>query len=219
MRRLIFVWRFFATALLVFFFVALTGCTINRTTKEAPRFITVTGSSTVELFPERQILEFTVATSGWSARQLVADLNVITDRFVNNVQTLGVSPADITKSPCTVTNPNQGYDARRTICVVIKDEALIPAIIDCKTTSIRLRNNKLIYPTDINNSLRLARTQAMQNAQESASLLSGAGGARIGSVLRIAGEKINREVIAATTDYAEHEALTVSVKVMYELIP
>lgn len=219
MKQLVFRRHFLVATAIALFLAVTTSCTINRTTKEVTRYITVTGVGTTEVFPERQVLEFTVATSGWSARQLVADLNVISDRFITNVQALGVAPADITKSICTVTNPSQGYDARRTICVTVKDESLIPAIIDCKTTSIRLKSNKRIYPTDIADSLRLARTAAMQNAQETASLLSGAGRARVGSVLRIAGEKVQRETIAATNDYAEHEVVTVNIKVAYELIP
>lgn len=162
----------------------LSSCTINRIT-EKERTITVGGEASIYLDAISYEMEFNVVTSGWRAVQLVADSDVISDRFIGKVKDLGVLQTDIKKSECTVTNPADNYECRRSIKVSVKNKALIPQIIDCKTTSIRLRKYNWIYPTDTESEIRQLRAAAIKNAKDIASLLTGASGTKIGYVADI----------------------------------
>lgn len=170
--------------------VLAASCTINKPAEKV-RTITVTGSGSVSAAPDSAVLSFTVTTSGWSAKQIVSDNNTVSERFSAAVTAAGVGEDDILRSECTVTNPGSSYEARRTVTVTVRNLSLIPAVIDCKTASIRLTAMDYMY-ADYASEIRRARTAAVQNAQDAASLLAGASGSRTGEVISIGDESVTK---------------------------
>ena len=182
------VFGIFTAIVLAVFFVS---CTLGKPVVEKVRTITVDGTGSVEVVPNVAEITFTVVTGGWSARQIVADNDTITNRFVDAVIALGVPKDSITRSECSVSNPGNSYESRRTVKVSVINMALIPAVIDCKTTSVRLNGVSFEY-TDSASEVRRARTAAIKNAQDAASLLAGASGCKTADVVAIANEKITQ---------------------------
>ena len=68
----------------------LSACTITKP-EEKSRTIMVNGSASVEIPSDLEVVQFTVVTSGWSARQIVQDNDTITQRFVNAVKDKALS--------------------------------------------------------------------------------------------------------------------------------
>lgn len=168
----------------------VSSCTINKPVEKA-KTISVNGSGFVTVTPDTAELEFTVFTTGWSAKQIMTDSNTITNRFVTAVMAVGVSENDITISECVVSNPGSSYESKRSIKVVVRNLTLVGAIIDCKTPTIKLRSSNYLF-ADSASELRRARTSAIQNAQDSASLLAGACGSKIGEVISIDNENVTK---------------------------
>ncbi|MCR5400985.1 MAG: SIMPL domain-containing protein [Treponema sp.] len=187
----------------------LLSCTINKP-EERQKTITVSGSASVTLPSDLQVIEFVVTTSGWSAKLIVQDNDTITQRFVNAVKEVGVSEGDIQTTNCVITNPNN-YESRRQVFVTVRNPALVPAIIDCKSGLIKLKNIRF-ETADTQSEVRRVRSLAIQNAQDAASLLAGASGSKIGEVTGIESD----EIIETKTD--DHKLiLTSKVKVSYDL--
>lgn len=196
--------------LVVLVAVLAASCTINKPAEKV-RTITVSGSGSASVSPDSAVLSFTVTTSGWSAKQIVTDNNTIADRFSSAVIAAGVSGDDILKSECTVTNPGSSYEARRTVTVTVRNLSLLPAVIDCKTASIRLTAMEYAY-ADYASEIRRARTAAVQNAQDAASLLAGASGSKTGDVVSIGDESVTK-----TTERDGTIKITSSLTITYDL--
>lgn len=194
---------------LLFVSVCLFSCTINKPV-EKKKTITVSASASVQIPSDVEILRFTVITSGWSARQIVQDNDVITERFVNAVKAVGVSEDDISRTQCVVTNPN-GYEARRSVVVTVRNLSLAPQVIDCKTGSIRLSSTNFEV-IDTQSEIRNVRTKAVQNAFDAGSLLAGASGSKIGTVQEIVSDEISTR---KTED--NHLELTSKIVITYDL--
>ena len=189
--------------------MALSSCTINKP-EEKPRTISVLGKASVTLSSDAVVMEFTVTTSGWSAKQIVQDNDTITQRFVTAVKETGVSETDINVTPCVITNPNN-YEARRLVIITVKNSSIVPAIVDCKTGLIKLKSIRF-ETFDKQSEVRHVRALAIQNAQDAAGLLAGASGTKLGEVVRIESDEITEE----KTD--DHKLiLTSKVKVSYDL--
>lgn len=172
-------------------FLALSSCTINRPQTKT-KTVTVNGVADVLVSPDACELEFVVTTAGWSAKQIAADNNTITERFLTAVASVGVNQSDISRSECVVTNPASSYEARQTIKITVQNLSLVPAIIDCKTGLIKLTSSNYIY-SDNATELRQVRTAAVKNAQDAASLLAGSSGNKLQDVIFIGDEKITQE--------------------------
>ena len=188
------------------------SCTIvtKQDQKSKIKTISVSGTAAVLVEPDMEVIEFIVTTSGWSAKQIVQDNDAVTERFVLAVKNVGVADDDIFQTECIISNPN-GYEARRNVIVNARNISLVPSIIDCKTGLIRLKSVSF-EKGDKSGDVRSARTKAIQNAQEAASLLAGASGARLGSVMNIYGD----EVVMSKTENNKIE-IRASVKVDYSL--
>ena len=154
------------------------ACTVNKIV-EPTRTVTVEGSATITSPADIAIVEFTLLTSGWSAKQIVTDNNTISNRLIESVKGIGVNEADIISGTCSLSNPVQQYEARRSIIVTVRNIELLPAVIDCKSGSIKLKSVKFDL-TDSASAYRRARTAAIQQAQDAAALLAGASGNKIG---------------------------------------
>ena len=173
--------------------LALTAvsCTLGKPAVEKVRTITVDGNASVQVVPNVAEIMFTVVTGGWSARQIVTDNDTITNRFVDAVMALGLPVDAVSRSECSVSNSGNSYESRRAVKVSVTNMALIPAVIDCKTTSVRLNGVSFEY-IDSASEIRRARTAAIKNAQDAASLLAGASGCKTADVVSIANEKVSQ---------------------------
>ena len=185
------------------------SCTVNRPEQKI-RTISVTGTSKIQVPSDIEVVEFVVTTSGWSAKQIVQDNDVITARFLNGVKEVGIPESDISQTECVITNPNN-YEARRNVIIKVKNLSLVPQVIDCKTALIRLKSVDF-ETVDTASEIRSARTKAVQSAQDAAGLFSGASGCKLGNVVSIESEEIE----TSKTDDHKLE-IKAKVKICFEI--
>lgn len=178
-----------SVALLMLF----SSCYINRE-PTVKKTITVNGSATITSNPDIATIDFTVVSYGWSAKQIVQDNDTIANRLSETVKKVGVSENDILISDCTITNPSNQYEARRNVRVTVRNINLVSAVVDCKSgASMRLKGIEYGL-ADSAAVLRRARSAAIQQAQDSASLLAGASGCKISEAMEITEEKTSSSV-------------------------
>ena len=168
--------------------VLLSSCYINRES-EQKKSITVSGTGTIAVNPDTATIDFTVVSAGWSAKQIVTDNDTISNRLVEAVKNTGVNANDIFVSDCTISNPASQYEARRNIRIIVRNISLVSAVIDCKSgASVRLKGIEYSLNDSVS-VMRRARSQAVQQTQDAASLIAGASGSKIGEALSIKEEK------------------------------
>lgn len=168
--------------------VLLSSCYISKESDQ-PKTISVSGSGAVSVNPDTATVDFTVVTVGWSAKQFVADNDTLTNKLTEAVKAVGVNANDIIVSDCNVSNPGNSYEVRRNVRVIVRNLSLVPAVVDCKSGA-NMRVIKVEYSlNDSASVMRRARTAAIQNAQDAASLLAGACGSKIGEVTVISETK------------------------------
>lgn len=191
--------------------VLLSSCYIQKETEQI-KTITVNGTGSVSNVPDSASVEFLIVNSGWSAKLIVTDNDTLTNRLKEAVKNAGVNEEDISITECNITNPTSQYEARRTLKAVTRNVKLVPAIVDCKSGAfVRLVKTEY-FVSDTANTIRRARTAAIQNAQDAASLLAGASGCKIGSVVEIG----NEEILTSTT--SDGKIVTAAtVKITYNL--
>lgn len=171
------------------------SCTVNKM-GEVSRSLTTEGTASVSAKADIATVEFTLLTAGWSAKQIVTDNNTLSGRLRDSIKAIGVNETDIVIGDCSITNPAQQYEARRSIVVTVRNLELLPAIIDCKTGAIKLKS--VTYDlTDSASATRRARSQAVQQAQDAASLLAGASGCKLGQVTSISEIKTEKTADAS----------------------
>lgn len=174
--------------------IMLSSCYIQKE-QEQYRTIYVTGTGSAAAVPDTATVNFAVVTTGWSAKSIVTDNDTLTNRLVEAVKNAGVNPDDIQFSECTVSMPSSQYEAKRSVKVTVRNLKIVPAVIDCKIPGNQVRLGTTEFSVaDESNLLRRAKTAAIQNAQDAASLLSGASGCKIGLVSSIYEDEITKEV-------------------------
>lgn len=187
------------------------SCYINREADQK-KTITVSGSGTITSNPDTATVDFTIVTSGWSAKAIVLDNDTLANRLVEAVKNVGVNETDIQLSACTISNPANQYEARRNVRIIVRNVNLVSQVVDCKTGAlVRLKGIEYSL-NDTASVTRRARSAAVQQTQDSASLLAGASGSKIGEVVGIEEEKIST---TTTTDGKIN--ITSEVKVTYLL--
>lgn len=164
------------------------SCYINRE-NEQQKTITVSGTGVVTSAPDTAEIDFTVVSAGWSAKQIVADNDTISKRLSDAVKNVGVNENDILLSDCVISNPSNQYEARRNVRVTVRNVSLVPAVVDCKSgAAVRLKSVSYAL-NDTVTATRRARSAAIQQTQDAASLLAGASGSKISNVIDIVEEK------------------------------
>lgn len=168
--------------------LVFSSCYITRES-EVKKTITVSGAGTITSSPDIAEINFSVVTAGWSAKQIVADNDTLSKRLADAVKNLGINENDIVLSDCLISNPSNQYEARRNIRITVRNISLVPAVIDCKAgASTRLKS--VTYGlNDSVATMRRARSAAVQQTQDAASLLAGASGSKISNVVDIIEEK------------------------------
>ena len=173
----------------------LSSCVLSRPAKEeAPvRSITVSGSGSVSVKPDMVSMKFIVKNTGWNCPQ-VAERNAInTTNTINAIKEAGIPESDISTYDYSISQDNSHsyageYTVRNTIAVIIRNIDLTGKVIDAAVKNNTGANGITSFEylvSDKATALREARTLAIKNAQDAASLLAGASGCKVNSVLEI----------------------------------
>lgn len=163
------------------------SCTIQKPAQK-PRFITVAASAAVMENADYALVTFPVSTAGWTAVKVIEDTRAAAGKISEALQAAGVGIDDITVSNYAFEayriDPRQ-YFAAQTVTAKVHNFYRIGDIIDAaKQPGLPVPDVEFKL-SDIEGAYRRARTLAVQKAQEKASLLSGAGGCKIGEMLSL----------------------------------
>ena len=173
----------------------LSSCVLGRPEKEvAPvRSITVSGSGSISVKPDMVSMKFIVRNTGWNCPQ-VAERNAInTTNTINAIKEAGIPESDISTFDYSISQDNSHsyageYTVRNTIAVIIRNIELTGKVIDAAVKNNTGANGITAFEylvSDKATALREARTLAIKNAQDAASLLAGASGCKVNGVLEI----------------------------------
>ena len=173
----------------------LSSCVLGRPEKEvAPvRSITVSGSGSISVKPDMVSMKFIVRNTGWNCPQ-VAERNAInTTNTINAIKEAGIPESDISTFDYSISQDNSHsyageYTVRNTIAVIIRNIDLTGKVIDAAVKNNTGANGITSFEylvSDKATALREARTLAIKNAQDAASLLAGASGCKVNGVLEI----------------------------------
>ncbi len=171
------------------------SCMIGRPAKEeAPvRSITVSGTGSVSLKPDMVSIKFIVKSTNWNC-PTAAERNAInTTNTINAIKEAGIPDSDITTYDYSITQDNTHayageYTVRNTIAVIIRNIDLTGKVIDAAVKNNTGANGITSFEylvSDKATALREARTLAIKNAQDAASLLAGASGCKVNGVIEI----------------------------------
>lgn len=188
--------KFFESILIISMGMGLfTSCVIRQSPNatETPRTISVEGKGSVSVKPDLIYLKFLVRTTDWNVSKAVEKNAVNTNNVLKSLTDAGLASSDISTYDYTITQDNSNnypgqYTVRNTIAVVIRNIETAGSIIDAAVKINTGANGITEFKygiTDDSSYLRQARTLAIQNAQDAASLLAGASGCKVSSVLSI----------------------------------
>ena len=173
----------------------LSSCVLGRPEKEpAPvRSITVSGSGSVSVKPDMVSIKFIVKNTGWVCPQVAEKNAVNTTNAINAIKEAGIPESDISTFDYSISQDNSHsyageYTARNTIAVIIRNTDLTGKVIDAAVKNNIGANGVTSFEylvSDKATALREARTLAIKNAQDAASLLAGASGCKVNGVLEI----------------------------------
>lgn len=173
--------------------LGFSSCTVNKQTPEPVRTITVSGTGTVSVDPDVVSLTFLVKTTEWNV-SLAAEKNAAnTANVMEALKAAGVSSSDISTYDYRITQDNSNsyagkYTITNSINVLVRNINDTGKIIDAAVKNNTGANGIIDFEylvSDKTSALRQARTLAVQNAQDAASLLAGASGCKIGDVMEI----------------------------------
>ena len=166
------------------------SCTVNKPAEQV-RTITVSGTGIVTLPADQLSVRFLVRTSEWNVN-LARNKNAeITTKVIDKIKELGLASEDITTVDYRITQDNSNsYPGKYTVVnyiqVLIRDISKAGDVIDNAVANGANGLTSFSYSATENpNAIREARTLAVQNAQEAATLIAGASGCKVLEVLDI----------------------------------
>lgn len=175
------------------------SCSLVKKTEDHSRTITVTGRGVAEAEPDKASVVVSVVTQEWVAKTAADRNSEIMTRVRDALVASGVSANDITTTNYSIYRQESWdggrlsigrYRVRNEMKIVIHNTALASDVVD---TAISAGASELISLTftvaDDTALVREARTKAVRQAQETASLLAGASGCKIGEALTITEER------------------------------
>jgi uncharacterized protein len=173
---------------------AFFSCAINKPA-ETPRTITVSGTGTVNAEPNQASIVVSVVTQEWVAKTAADENAAAMTKVRDAIIAAGIKAGDITTTDYNISRQDTWangrswpgrYQVRNSLTIVIHDTSLASTVID---TAVAAGANELTSLTfSVSDSaalVRQARTLAVQQAQDAASLLAGASGCKIGQALSI----------------------------------
>lgn len=171
------------------------SCVVNKSAAqtETQRTISVTGNGNVSVKPDIVTLKFLVRTTDWNVSKAVEKNALNTANVLTALTEAGVSSSDVSTFDYNISQDNSNnypgqYTVRNTIAVVIRNIDITGAVIDAAVKNNTGANGLTSFKyevSDTSSALRQARTLAIQDAQDAASLLAGASGCKVSSVLNI----------------------------------
>jgi len=188
--------KFFKSILIISMGMGLfTSCVIRQSPNatEAPRTISVEGKGSVSVKPDLIYLKFLVRTTDWNVSKAVEKNATNTGNVLKALTDAGLASSDISTYDYTITQDNSNnypgqYTVKNTIAVVIRNIETAGSIIDAAVKINTGANGITEFKYGISDKspyLRQARTLAIQDALDAASLLAGASGCKVSSVLNI----------------------------------
>lgn len=170
--------------------ILASSCTVNKP-EEKVRTITVSGTGVVTLPADQLTVRFLVRTSEWNVNYARDKNAETTTKVIEKIKEAGVLDGDITTVDYRISQDNSNsYPGKYTIVnyvqVLIRDINKAGTIIDNAVANGANGLTSFTYSATENpNSLREARTLAVQNAQDAAALIAGASGCKVADVLDI----------------------------------
>lgn len=176
------------------------SCTVNKPAENV-RTITVSASGSVSVKPDQVSLIYSIKTQSWWIETAVANNAQATTNVIDALREMGLSDSDIATYDYRISQSrsnnggadilNGNYIVSNTISVTIRDITNVGKIID--TVANRVGRNSTFLGlssfeyqvSDTTSAMRQARTLAVQNAQDAASLIAGASGCKVDSVMEI----------------------------------
>ena len=219
----------------------LSSCVLGRPAKdEAPvRSITVSGTGSVSVKPDMVSVKFIVKSTNWNCPTAAERCAINTANTIAAIKEAGIPESDISTYDYSISQDNTHtyageYTVRNTIAVLIRNVDLTGKVIDAAVKNNTGANGVTSFEylvSDKATALREARTLAIKNAQDAASLLAGASGCKVNGVIEIredytsAGRSndmmfkaVAMEAGGATTPIVEGNiTITSNVTVKYEL--
>lgn len=172
----------------------LSSCMIAKPSKEeTKRSITVNGSGRVSVIPDLVKLNFIIKTYDWNVSKAVERNAANTDFVIKALRESGVDSNDISTRDYSIRQdtsrdiPGQ-YTVINNIAVIIRNTEITGKVIDSAVKSNIGANGLTSFEyavSDNSSALRQARTLAIQDAQDAASLLAGASGCKVSKVISI----------------------------------
>ena len=168
------------------------SCTINKAKPEEKiRTITVSGTGIVTLPADQLSVRFLIRTSEWNVNYARDKNAEATTKVIAKIKEAGVADEDVTTVDYRISQDNSNsypgkYTVTNYVQVLIRDISNAGNIIDNAVANGANGLTSFNYSAKDNpNAIREARTLAVQNAQDAASLLAGASGCKISDVIEI----------------------------------
>ena len=172
--------------------VLLSSCYMKQDKPvEEKKYITVQGTGAVTLKPDMVSLKFHVKTTDWNVNKAAEKNAVKTTNVLNSLKELGIADEDVSTYDYRISQDNSKeypgqYTVQNIIVVNVRNVDNVGNVIDAAVKNNTGANGISSFKylvTDKTTALRQARTLAVQNAQDAASLLAGASGCKIGDVV------------------------------------
>lgn len=192
MRRLLFAAAVFSASIFM-----LPSCMVQypKQQQQMQKTITVHGTGKVTAKPDTASITFSVVTQEWVAKAASEANAVLARKVYDAIKENGVSAADIDTSDINIYRQDTysngrsfpgRYRVSNNIVCRIKNVSKVSAVIDAAVAAGATEMSGLSFSiSDTSSLLREARTKAMQDAQETAALLAGASGCKIGEAVMI----------------------------------
>lgn len=161
--------------------------------KNDKHYITVSGSGKVSVEPDLISMNFVVRTVDWSVNRAVEKNAANTANVLSALKNAGVADDDVSTDDYRISQDNLNnypgqYTVSNTINVIIRNISIAGTVIDAAVRQNTGANGITSFQylvSDSSSAMRHARTLAIQDAQDAASLLAGASGCKVGAVADI----------------------------------
>ncbi len=171
---------------------------------DSARSIQVTGTATVNVTPDRALIDLGVQSNGTTPDSVHAENMRAIQKVINVVRSLGIDPKDIATDYYIVepiyedygSLSIKGYRINNTVSITLRDVSLADDVIlaALKAGANQVQNVQF-YTSELRKYRDQARDLAMKAAGEKAQALAGAAGAQTGCVLSVS--EIGAAVVAA----------------------
>ena len=187
--------RFVKIIIAAFVLFSSLSCSLIKHEEKNARTITVTGCGVVEAEPDKATVVVSVVTQEWVAKTAADRNSEIMTRVREALVASGVNANDITTTNYSIYRQESWdggrlsigrYRVRNEMKIVVHNTALVSGVIDTAISAGASELTSLTFTVADDTALvREARMLAVRQAQETAALLAGASGCKIGEAITI----------------------------------